>query len=111
MPDSDIREQTVSSNDPAQIILLSMAEAETKAWEALSGYKFWMFGYHAARWVNYNQLLPRQRRFRNPFASLVKIGREYADGAQEELPVMELDPQLTLFNGAAAIQTLPKNEE
>lgn len=39
-------------------ILASMRDAEIKAWEGLRGYKFWMFGYHAARWVNYNQLLP-----------------------------------------------------
>ena len=61
-----------------------MAEAEAKAWEALSGYKFWMFGYHAARWVTYNQLLdvPLQ----SPFAQAVKLAREKVDGQERLYP-------------------------
>jgi hypothetical protein len=70
-----------------------MHDAETKAWEALRGYKFWMFGYHAARWVNYNQLLPQQRRFRSPFKSLVEIADRHMDKAQGELAIFEL-PQI-----------------
>lgn len=35
----------------------AMNDAEEKAWKSLAGYKFLMFGYHAARWVNYNKLL------------------------------------------------------
>jgi hypothetical protein len=31
--------------------------AERKAWDALARYKFWMFGYHAAAWIKYNDLL------------------------------------------------------
>ena len=53
-----------------------MKEAEIKAWEALSGYKFIMFGYHASRWVNYNKLLDTGQP--NPFISLVKLARERA---------------------------------
>ena len=37
----------------------AMDEAERKAWEALSGYKFWMFGYHAAKYVQLAQLLDK----------------------------------------------------
>ena len=55
----------------------AMKDAESKAWEALSGYKFIMFGYHASRWVNYNRLLPKGES--NPFRQLVNIAREYAD--------------------------------
>ena len=37
-------------------IELELEFAETKAWDALSRYKFWMFGYHAANWVNLNRI-------------------------------------------------------
>lgn len=71
-------------------IFAAMKDAETKAWEALRGYKFWMFGYHAARWVNYNQLLPSQRRFRSPFKSLVEIADRHIDKSQGELAIFEI---------------------
>lgn len=61
-------------------ILEKMADAEAKAWEALSGYKFWMFGYHAARWVQMNQLL--QGKEANPFLDAVKLARAKIDPAQ-----------------------------
>lgn len=54
-----------------------MRDAEDKAWEALSGYKFIMFGYHASRWVNYNKLLDQG--YTNPFRELVKLAREKTD--------------------------------
>lgn len=60
-------------------ILAGLEDAERKAWEALSGYKFWMFGYHAGRWVNYNNLLPREDRRKSPFADAVKLARQKAD--------------------------------
>lgn len=78
-------------------ILAAMTDAETKAWEGLSGYKFWMFGYHAARWVNYNQLLPQSQRFRNPFKSLVDMGSRKVDEAQEQLPAFEVQASLPLL--------------
>lgn len=55
---------------------IEMRNAEAKAWKALAGYKFWMFGYWAAVWVHYN----RVGRFRepNPFAALVKFARGYS---------------------------------
>jgi hypothetical protein len=58
-------------------ILHQMDEAEDKAWEALSGYKFLIFGYHAARWVTYKKLLPFP--VPSPFVSLVSIAREKID--------------------------------
>lgn len=55
-------------------IQMKMAEAEQKAWESLSGYKFIMFGYHASRWVNYRELL--QEHTPSPFTELVKLAQE-----------------------------------
>ena len=60
-------------------IILGMVEAEEKALEALSGYKFWMFGYHCARWVNYNRLLSKENRQPNPFRDFVKLARQKID--------------------------------
>lgn len=51
----------------------AMEDAEKKAWTALSGYKFLMFGYHAARWVNYSKLLGGRRA--NPFRNAVILAR------------------------------------
>jgi hypothetical protein len=50
-------------------------EAESKAWAALSKYKFWMFGYWAAIWVHLNRLCPERKK--NPFSQLVKHARVY----------------------------------
>lgn len=96
MPDDEMRDQAAYLDaDPHGVIFASMVEAEVKAWEALAGYKFWMFGYHAARWVNYNQLLPRERRMASPFRSLVLFGRTRADERQSLLP--SIDRQLALL--------------
>lgn len=54
-----------------------MQDAVQKAWEALSGYKFWMFGYHAARWVQLNRLCGPKNP--NPFFDLVQMAREKID--------------------------------
>ena len=48
--------------------------AEAKAWAALAGYKFWMFGYWAAWWVKLNQLHPGTPR-RNPWREVVALAR------------------------------------
>ena len=61
-----------------------MQTAIEKAWEALSGYKFWMFGYHAARWVNYNRLLPGPERHGNPFRDAVALARSKVDGGLQQ---------------------------
>lgn len=55
-------------------ILGLMEETERKAWSSLAGYKFWMFGYYAAAWVKYNQLLDEP--LPNPFKQLVKLAQE-----------------------------------
>lgn len=49
------------------------AEAERKAWDSLSRYKFLMFGYHAAGWVKYNRL--DNDPAPNPFRALVRKAR------------------------------------
>lgn len=51
-------------------------EAEQKAWKALAGYKFWMFGYHAAQWVLLNRALDKFDREGNPFKELVQVAKE-----------------------------------
>ncbi len=53
----------------------AMAADETKAWNALAGYKFFMFGYHAAAWVQANRLLSPKDRQENPFRPAVQLGR------------------------------------
>lgn len=66
---------TVKKNtDVEECVLEAMKDAEKKAWEALSRYKFLMFGYHAARWVNYYKLLGGRRA--NPFRDAVLLARE-----------------------------------
>ena len=54
-----------------------MEESERKAWDALAGYKFWMFGYHAAGWVKANRIAGTKRP--NPFKKLVEVAREMKD--------------------------------
>lgn len=49
----------------------AMAAAERKAWLSLAGYKFWMFGYHAAQWVMLKAMMPHH--VRNPFKQLVQL--------------------------------------
>jgi hypothetical protein len=62
-----------SSMNESLTIEDAMIEAERKAWKALAGYKFWMFGYHAAQWVLLNRL--HGKRNHNPFTQLVKLAR------------------------------------
>lgn len=50
-----------------------MYEARDKAFTSLAGYKFFMFGYWAAQWVNLNKLLPKP--WPSPFKDLVKFSR------------------------------------
>lgn len=47
--------------------------AERKAWDALGRYKFWMFGYYAAGWVNVNRIGHFKRP--SPFRVLVETAR------------------------------------
>ena len=51
-------------------------EAEAKAWDALSRYKFMMFGYWAAIWVHLNKISGLKRP--NPFKKLVGFAKKEA---------------------------------
>ena len=51
----------------------AMADEECKAWKALAGYKFWMFGYHSSKWVSYNKLGGFKEP--NPWGRLVKLAK------------------------------------
>jgi len=54
---------------------IEIEEAENKAWTALAGYKFMMFGYWAAIWVHLNRISGQKRR-PNPFRKLVYFARQ-----------------------------------
>lgn len=57
-----------------------MDEAERKAWDSLSRYKFIMYGYWVAVWQHLNQCTGSLRR--NPWAGLVKIAREHMEAKE-----------------------------
>lgn len=57
-----------------EILLVELVEAEKKAWESLSRYKFQMFGYWAAIWVHLNRISGGKRP--NPWTNLVHVARE-----------------------------------
>lgn len=59
--------------DNQQKLIGALDEAELKAIDALSRYKFQMFGYHAAVWVTLNRLVGSKRP--NPFRDLVAAAR------------------------------------
>ena len=71
--------------DMQERVEVAMRDAEHRAWESLSGYKFWMFGYHAARWVGLNQLCPQKSA--NPFRDLVAVARRRVQSNQQEMDV------------------------
>ncbi len=60
-----------------EVLQQKLQEAEAKAWDALARYKFWMFGYFAARWVFLSQVLKEAGKVKqpNPFKALVKYAR------------------------------------
>lgn len=55
-------------------ILDALHEAEVKAWNSLSRYKFSMFGYWSGIWVHLNRI--SGERFPNPWKNLVDIARK-----------------------------------
>lgn len=57
----------------ASKIIEERRQAEAKAWDALSRYKFQMFGYWAAIWVHLNRLAVEQQP--NPWKELVDLAR------------------------------------
>jgi hypothetical protein len=60
---------TSGSDRIAAELAAELDVAETKAWDALSRYKFQMFGYWAAIWVHLNRIGNFRRP--NPWAGLV----------------------------------------
>jgi len=63
----------VDEDDMEEKLKEMMRDDLDKAYEALSRYKFYMFGYYAAAWVRYNKLLAKP--LPNPFAPLVQAAR------------------------------------
>lgn len=70
---------TFDNENPEMKMLIKIkaerAVAERKAFKALAGYKFYMFGYWAAAWVKYNALLPNPMKAGNPFKLMVREAR------------------------------------
>jgi hypothetical protein len=56
-----------------QSLIKEMADAETKAIDSLSRYKFAMFGYWAGIWVHLNRISGMKRP--NPFNKLVNLAK------------------------------------
>lgn len=65
-------------------LLAELDEAEKKAWKSLARYKFWMFGYYAARWVYLNRLSGENRP--NPWKNLVTIARQ-RETTEQSMPL------------------------
>lgn len=61
--------------------------AEIKAWAALADYKFMMFGYHCAIWVNINRMGGFKKP--NPFKPLVDVARAVNDEKLRENPLLD----------------------
>ena len=61
-----------------------MDEAATKALDALSRYKFVMFGYWAGVWVHLNRCSGFHKP--NPFTDFVKLAKEYSNEKSQETP-------------------------
>lgn len=55
-------------------LLAQMLKAEKKGWDALSRYKFWMFGYWAGIWVHLNHISGMKKP--NPFKAAVKLAKK-----------------------------------
>jgi len=62
-------------------ILEKMQQQYVKAIRSLARYKFWMFGYHAANWVNLNKLL--DQKMPNPFQGLVHNARSIIEASTD----------------------------
>ena len=58
-------------------IAKDISEAETKALDSLSRYKFLMFGYWAGIWVHLNRIDGSKRV--SPFSKLVELARAMQD--------------------------------
>lgn len=60
-----------------------LAEAEAKAWDSLSRYKFMMYGYWCGVWVHLNRISGENRP--NPWRGLVEIAKARRIGQDETL--------------------------
>lgn len=72
---------------PLKPLIEHRDEAELKAYKALAGYKFAMFGYWAGIWVHMNQCIASQDpglKKRNPFRVLVKHAQKVAKEIEED---------------------------
>ena len=72
----------MNSTIPLEKIGTEMAEAERRAWDSLSRYKFQMFGYWAAIWVHLNRIGGYNRP--NPWGGIVKAAREQQEDWSEK---------------------------
>ena len=68
-------------DDTRQRIESELQQAEDRAWKALAGYKFQMFGYWAAIWVHLNRIGRCGRP--NPFREAVGLARTRAATADQ----------------------------
>jgi len=75
--------EAILSSSMEERIKDMMKVEEAKAWKSLAGYKFYMFGYHAAAWVKLNQLLPKP--LPNPFRNLVRLALPYKNHSNTEI--------------------------
>lgn len=69
-------------NDLEERLKHELDEAQQKAWDSLSRYKFQMFGYWAAIWVHLNRIGDFKRP--NPWARLVKQARHQSAASAEK---------------------------
>lgn len=65
--DKDLKQ----NRDTRKRLLEEMDQAEEKAWKALAGYKFTMFGYWSGIWVHLNKIARAHKP--NPWSKLVLI--------------------------------------
>lgn len=63
----------LARQDVQSRLLAARAEAVHEAYKNLARYKFFLFGYYAARWVTLNKIVGD--RSPNPFGSLVNAAR------------------------------------
>jgi len=73
---------------PEQRLNAELDEAQAKAWDALSRYKFQMFGYWAGIWVHLNRISGQKRA--NPWRDLVMTARNHATTALEDTILGEM---------------------
>ena len=78
-------------------LIREMDEAERKAWDSLSRYKFQMFGYWAAIWVHLNRIAETKRP--NPFRMLVHNAREATSPHRQQNDCELLDSPVTAILG------------